>query len=133
VRFDVAWFEALGQTMAGDPLYGRISGHFTARILIEEGARAALVCLDGGRIAEVQAPAPLMAPWDFAIRGDAAAWDDLLAAVPPPRCQSVFALAKAGRMRVEGNWMVVMQNLWALTRLLELMRAHHGAMTRAAA
>ena len=133
MRFDVAWFEGLGRSLGSDPLYARISGHFSVRILVEEGARSALVCLDGGRIVRVQAPPPLMAPWDFVIRGDAAAWDDLLAAVPPPRCQSVFALAKAGRMCVEGNWLVVMQNLWALTRLLELMRAHDGATGRAAA
>ncbi len=133
MRFDVAWFEGLGRALGSDALYARVSGHFSARIVFANGDRAALVCLDGGRIVQVQVPPPLMTSWDFAIRGDAAAWDDLLAAVPPPRCQSVFALAKAGRMRVEGNWMVVMQNLWALTRLLELMRAHDGAMGCAAA
>jgi len=133
MRFDVTWFEGLGRALGSDPLYARISGRFDARMLFEEGGRAALVRLDGGRIAEAHAPPPLMTSWDFAVRGEAGAWDDLLAAVPPPRCQSVFALAKAGRMCVEGNWLVVMQNLWALTRLLELMRAHDGAMGRAAA
>jgi len=133
MRFNVAWFEALGRALESDPLYARIAGRFGARILFEEAPRSTLVVLDGGRIVRVQAPPPLMAPWDFAIRGESGAWDDLLAAVPPPRCQSIFALAKAGRMRVEGNWLVVMQNVWALTRLLELMREHDGAMGRAAA
>jgi hypothetical protein len=133
MRFDVAWFEGLGRALESDPLYARIAGRFGARVLFEEGASSALVSLEGGRIVLVQAPPALMTSWDFAIRAEPAAWDDLFAPLPPPRCQSIFALAKAGRMRIEGNWLVVMQNLWALTRLLELMREHDGAAGRAAA
>jgi hypothetical protein len=84
-------------------------------------------------MAAVEAPPPLMAAWDFAIRGDESAWDDLLAPVPPPRCQSVFALAAAGRMCLEGNWLILMQNLWAMTCLLALMRAHDAGTPHAAA
>jgi hypothetical protein len=133
VRFDRAWFETLTPVLAADPLYARISGHLTARLLFEADGRSTLVRLEGGRIAAVQAPPPLMASWDFALRGDASAWDDLLAPVPPPRCQSVFALAKAGRMHLEGNWLVLMQNLWAVTCLLAIMRAHDAGAPRAAA
>jgi hypothetical protein len=133
VRFDAAWFERLAPVLATDPLYARVSGHLSARLLFEAEGRAALVRLEGGRIVQVQAPPPLMAPWDFAIRGDDAAWDDLLAPLPPPRCQSVFALAKAGRMRLEGNWLVLMQNLWAVTCLVACLRAHDGGQSRGAA
>ena len=133
MRFDRAWFEALAPRLAANPLYARVSGHLTARLLFEADGRPALVRLEGGRVAEVQAPPPLMAPWDFALRGDQSAWDDLLAAVPPPGCQSVFALAKAGRLRLEGNWLVLVQNLWAVTCLLAVMRAHDAGEPRAAA
>jgi hypothetical protein len=132
VRFDRAWFEALGPALAADPLYARVSSHLNARLLFEADGRASLVRLECGRIAEVQAPPLLMAAWDFAFRGDESAWDDLLAPVPPPRCQSVFALARAGRMRLDGNWLVLMQNLWAVTCLLALMRAHDAGVSRAA-
>lgn len=133
MRFDSAWFETLTPVLAADPLYTRSSGQLTARLLFEAAGQSALVRLEGGRIADVQAPPPLMAAWDFAIRGDAAAWDDLLAPVPPPRCQSVFALAKVGRMRLEGDWLVLMQNLWAVTCLLACMRAHDAGSPHAAA
>ena len=133
MRFDQAWFEGLAAALAADPLYARVSRHLTARVLFEAGGRAALVRLEGGRIAAMQAPPPLMAPWDFAIRGDDAAWDDLLAPLPPPRCQSVFALAKVGRMRLEGDWLLLMQNLWAVTCLVACMRAHDGGQSRGAA
>ena len=133
MRFDRAWFEALAPRLAADPLYARVSGHLTARLLFETDGRPTLVRLEGGRVAELQAPPPPMAPWDFALRGDQSAWDDLLAPVPPPGCQSVFALAKAGRLRLEGNWLVLMQNLWAVTCLLGVMRAHDAGAPRAAA
>ncbi len=132
MRFDRAWFEALAPALAADPLYARVSSHLTARLLFEADGWSSLVRLERGRIAEVQAPPPLMAAWDFAFRGDELAWDDLLAPVPPPRCQSVFALAKAGRMRLDGNWLVLMQNLWAVTCLLALMRAHEAGVSGAA-
>jgi hypothetical protein len=133
VRFDQAWFEGLAPVLAADPLYARVSGHLTARLLFEAEGRSALVRLEGGRVLAVQAPPPLMAPWDFAIRGDDAAWDDLLAPLPPPRCQSVFALAKVGRMRLEGDWLVLMQNLWAVTCLVACMRAYDRGASRGAA
>lgn len=133
MRFDRAWFETLAPVLATDPLYARTSGHLTARLLFETEGRAALVRLEGGRIAAVEAPPPLMAAWDFAIRGDESAWDDLLALVPPPRCQSAFALARVGRMHLEGNWLVLMQNLWAVTCLLARMRAHDAGTPHAAA
>lgn len=133
MRFDRVWFEALAPRLAADPLYARVSGQLSARLLFESERQGALVRLDGGRLAAVEAPPPLMAPWDFAFRGDQAAWDDLLAAVPPPGGQSVFALAKAGRMRLDGNWLVLMQNLWAVTCLLACMRAHDAGALRAMA
>lgn len=130
---DRARLQALAPALGGDPLYARIGGRFTARILFEEDGRSALLRLEEGRIVQVQAPPPLMAAWDFALRGDAAAWQAFLAPVPAPACQSIFALAKAGRMRLEGNWLVLLQNLWALTRLLELLRAPGGGSERAPA
>lgn len=133
MRFDAGWFEDLKAVLPRDPLYTRIGGHFTAGILLEHGGHLAVIRLHAGRLVDVQAPPPLMASWDFAIRGDPAAWDDFLSPVPPPRCQSVFALAKAGRMCIDGNWLMLMQNMWALTRLLELMRAHQGGAGHAAA
>ena len=133
MRFDRAWFETLTPVLAADPLYTRVSGHLTARLLFEAEGRFALVRLEGGLIVEIQAPPPLMALWDFAIRGDESAWDDLLASMPPPLCQSVFALAKVGRMHLEGNWLVLMQNLWAVTCLLACMRAHSVGIPRGAA
>jgi hypothetical protein len=133
MRFDMAWFETLKPQMAGDPLYAWIGRYFTARILFEEDGRSAIVRLSEGRLTEVRVSPPLMCPWAIALRGDETAWGDLLAAVPRPGCQSVFALAKVGRMRVEGDWLVLMQNLWAFTRLVELMRAHEAGGSRAAA
>jgi hypothetical protein len=130
LRFDQVWFEALAPKLAADALYARVSGQLDVRLLFETEGRAAVVRLAAGRIVEVQAPPPLMTAWDFALRGDGSAWDDLLAPVPPPRGQSIFALARAGRLRLDGNWLVLMQNLWAVTCLIGLMRAHDAGAVR---
>lgn len=66
--------------------------------------------------------APLLAPWDFAIRGSALAWSSLWEPVPRPGWHDLFALTKRGEMRIEGNTWALFANLQYVKDLLVLPR-----------
>jgi hypothetical protein len=66
-------------------------------------------------------PEPLEA-YDFAIRADAETWRGFCQETPPPMCHGIWAATFRRGMRLEGDLLVLMQNLRCLTRQLELLR-----------
>jgi len=70
--------------------------------------------------------APLLYPWDFAIRGSVAGWSALWQPVPAPGWHDLFALSKRGEMRFEGNLHPFLAHLQLFKDLLALPRGEPG-------
>jgi hypothetical protein len=64
-----------------------------------------------GRVAAVERGPFLLRPWRFAVRGEEAAWRRFWLPCPPPHCHDIFALAKSGAFRIEGDLYPLMANL----------------------
>jgi hypothetical protein len=95
----------------------------TARCLIQIGAAPLLLAIDSGRIRECLQHLPLLASWDFAVRGSARAWDALWQAPPPPGWHDLFALCKRGEMRFEGDLQPFLAHLQYVKDVLALPRS----------
>jgi hypothetical protein len=81
-----------------------------------------LVRMHRGKIEElVTDPGPLE-PYDFAIRAGRETWEGFCSEVPPPMCHGIWSATFQRDMTLEGNHLVIMQNLRVLTRQLELLR-----------
>lgn len=89
--------------------------------LVGVGAVEMLVRVRDG-LASVQADLPLLARWDFSIRGSARGWAALWQPFPPPGWHDLFALARHGEFRIEGNLLPFMANLQYFKDLLALPR-----------
>ena len=61
-------------------------------------------------------------PYDFAIRAGRETWEGFCSEVPPPMCHGIWSATFQRDMTLEGNHLVIMQNLRVLTRQLELLR-----------
>jgi len=69
-------------------------------------------------------PGPLlMRSWQFALRGDAQAWDSFWQPLPPPGFHDLFALTKAKRFVLEGDLTPFMRHLLFFKELFALPRA----------
>jgi hypothetical protein len=85
---------------------------------------------DHGRIAAVErGPAPLRA-WRFAVRGDDDAWRQFWLPCPPPHYNDIFALAKRGAFRIEGDLHPLMANLLYFKAVLATPRRLADATPR---
>ena len=71
--------------------------------LIEVGDIPYYVSIRSGRIVSVERGPFYMRPWRFAVRGEEAAWRRFWLPCPPPHCHDIFALAKSGAFRIEGD------------------------------
>jgi len=85
--------------------------YVTNDIMIEIGNVSHYVRIDKGQIASLQRGPLLMHSWSFAIRGKEQAWRTFWQALPPPFFHDIFALAKRGEFRIEGDYKSLMTNL----------------------
>lgn len=106
-----------------DPELQAHGKYYSCSFLLDMEKARFLVRMHQGRVEElVAAPEPLAA-YDFAIRADADTWRGFCQEVPPPMYHGIWAATFRRGMRLEGNLLVLMQNLRCVTRQLELLRS----------
>ena len=91
------------------------------RASVGVGERRFLLDIDRGRM-NVMETLPLLAPWNFAIKGSAAAWAAYWEPMPRPGWHDLFALSKRGEMSFEGDIHPFMAHLQFFKDLLALPR-----------
>jgi hypothetical protein len=103
--------ERLPQLVNGDAVLLRRGHYLDLDILIEIGVVPYYVSIVGGRIAQLDRGPLLMRSWALAFRGSDDAWRQFWQPFPPPHFHDIFALAKAGQFRIEGDVHPLMANL----------------------
>ena len=83
-----------------------------------------VVRMHAGKVDDVTVdPGPLDERYQFAIRASAETWRRFAQPTPPPMYHGIWAASFRRDMRLEGDVLVLMQNLRNVTRQLELLRA----------
>lgn len=97
--------------------------YFTCSYLLDMEEHSFVVRMNAGRVAEVAVdPGPLDAPYQFAIKASAATWREFGTEMPAPMFHGIWAATFQRDMRLEGDILVLMQNLRCITRQIELLR-----------
>ncbi len=94
-----------------DAVLLRRGQHLDLDILIEIGTVPYHVGSERGRIARLDRGPLLMRSWALAFRGGEEAWRRFWQPLPPPHFHDIFALAKCGQFRIEGDFHPLMANL----------------------
>jgi hypothetical protein len=101
----------LPELVNGNAALVRRGRYLDLEILIEIGAVPYYGSIAGGRIARLDRGPLLMRAWALAFRGADDAWRQFWQPVPPPHFHDIFALAKRGEFRIEGDLHPLMANL----------------------
>jgi len=101
----------LPELVNADAALVRRGRFLTTRFLLELGEASHLVEIDQGRVAAVERGPFLQRSWAFAVRAPEDAWRRFWSAEPPPGYHDIFAMAKRGAARIEGDWHPLMANL----------------------
>lgn len=98
--------------------------YFTCSYLLDMTDHHFVVRVVGGEVVEVAVdPGPLDVAYQFAIRASAETWRGFGVPVPAPMFHGIWAATFQRDMRLEGDVLVLMQNIRCLTRQIELLRA----------
>ena len=96
--------------------------YYTCSFLYDMTDRKVIVEMHDGKVKNINTdPAPLD-PYDFALRASAQTWREFAKPVPKPMFHGIWAASFCEVLKLEGNLLVLMQNLRNFTVQFELLR-----------
>jgi hypothetical protein len=126
-----AWVDEFVRISNEDPELQAHGRYYTCAFLLDMVEHAYLVRVNEGRVEEVLLdPGPLDARYQFAIRASADTWREFTRDVPEPMYHGIFAASFRRDMELEGDLLVLMQNLRCVVRHLELLRKTGAPVAR---
>ncbi|MDN4524608.1 hypothetical protein [Fictibacillus fluitans] len=96
--------------------------YFSCSYLLDMETTKILVQTHGGKIEKITMDPGPLDPYQFAIRASQDTWSKFSMPTPPPMYHGIFAASFQRDMKLEGDLLVLMQNLRCLTTQLELLR-----------
>ena len=97
--------------------------YYSCNYLLDMEEHQFLISMHAGKVEEILIdPGPLDARFQFIIRASAETWRNFAKEIPPPMYHGIWAASFRGDMSIEGDQLVMMQNLRSLTRQIELLR-----------
>lgn len=116
------WAQRFGDASDRDPAIGAMARYFTCSYMLDMGSAKAIVEMHDGKVHRINIdPAP-MDSYDFALRASPQTWREFARAVPAPMFHGIWAASFRRDLRIEGNILVLMQNLRNFTIQFELLR-----------
>jgi len=117
------WADAFAAASNNDPEIQAHGKYFTCTYLLDASERSYAIEVVSGKVTQVTVdPGPLDVPYQFAIRASAETWRNFGQPVPSPMYHGIWAATFQRDMRLDGDVLVLMQNLRCITRQLELLR-----------
>lgn len=117
----VELFRRMPEIVAADAALVRRGRFLDTEMLVGIGDADLRVMIAAGQPVLVEGN-PLLRPWRFAVRADAPAWLAHWERMPKPGFHDLFALAKSGRARIEGDIHPLMANLQYIKDVLAAPR-----------
>lgn len=97
--------------------------YYSCDFLLDMEEHQFLVRMNEGKVEEILVdPGPLDRRYQFIIRASAETWRNFGKEIPPPMYHGIWSATFQRDMRLEGDMLVLMQNLRTLTRQIELLR-----------
>ncbi|BCJ88158.1 hypothetical protein [Effusibacillus dendaii] len=95
---------------------------FTCSYLLDMETKKFLIQTHAGKIEKITIDPDPLDHYQFAIRASADTWRKFSQPTPPPMYHGIWAASFKRDMKLEGDLLVLMQNLRCITTQLELLR-----------
>ncbi len=118
-----SWVEEFRRASDEDPELQAHGKYFTCSYLLDMEEHVIQVVMNGGKVEEILVdPGPLDHGYQFILRASAETWRNFGKEMPPPMYHGIWSASFQRDMKLEGDLLVLMQNLRAVTRQIELLR-----------
>lgn len=96
--------------------------YFTCKYMLDMEHAKIIVEMVDGKVYRMNISPGGMDAYDFALRASAATWREFAKPVPKPMYHGIWAASFRKDLKIEGNTLVLMQNLRNFTIQFELLR-----------
>jgi hypothetical protein len=114
--------EKIPDLVNGNPALQLRGRYATFAMMLEIGAVPYYISVVDGRVAQMDRGPLIMRSWSVAIRGAESAWLTFWQPLPPPHFHDIFALAKRGDFRIEGDMRPLLTHLLFIKDMLAAPR-----------
>lgn len=117
------WADAFARASNNDPEITAHGKYFTASYLLDMTDHWFVVEVSRGTVVNVAIdPGPLDVAYHFTLRAGADTWRHFGVPVPDPMYHGIWAASFQRDLKLEGDLLVLMQNLRCITRQIEILR-----------
>lgn len=117
------WVEEFRRASDDDEELRAHGKFYSCSFLLDMEEHSYQVRMHAGKVEEILVdPGPLDERYQFAIRASAETWRNFGKEMPPPMYHGIWSASFQRDMKLEGDLLVLMQNLRCVTRQIELLR-----------
>jgi hypothetical protein len=117
-----SWASKFKSLSDSDPAIASMSKYFTCTYLWDMIDRKVIIEMHDGKVKHINTDPQPLDPYDFALRASAASWREFGQPVPRPMFHGIWAASFREDLKIEGNHLIMMQNLRNFTLQFELLR-----------
>ena len=117
-----AWAESFTQATNEDALIGAHGRQYSCTYMLDMEEQRVIVEMHKGRVERINLDPQPLDDYQFALRAPAKTWRGMGERVPKPMYHGIWAASFREGLSMEGELLVLMQNLNCFTRQVELLR-----------
>ncbi len=116
------WVIKFSEASDNNATIGAMSRYFTCTYMLDMEYRRMIVEMIDGKVYRININPSGMDAYDFALRASAATWREFARPIPKPMFHGIWSASFRKDLKIEGNTLVLMQNLRNFTIQFELLR-----------
>ncbi len=116
------WAVKFSEASDRDPTIAAMARYFTCTYMLDMQDRQVIIEMIDGKVYRINIDPGGMDAYDFALRASAQTWREFARPIPRPMYHGIWSASFRKDLKIEGNTLVLMQNLRNFTIQFELLR-----------
>lgn len=116
------WAIKFSAASDNDATIGAMARYFTCSYMLDMETEKVIVEMVDGKVYRINITPAGMDAYDFVLRASADTWREFARPIPKPMYHGIWSASFRKDLKIEGNTLVLMQNLRNFTVQFELLR-----------
>ena len=117
-----SWAKKYKDLTDSDETIRAMAKYYTCSFLFDMGEAKAIIEMHDGKVKNINTNPGGLDPYDFALRASANTWREFARPIPKPMFHGIYAASFRRDLLIEGNHLVLMQNIRNFVVQFELLR-----------